>query len=520
MDGGKKLLLISYSSVPVADRHSAIVTATVRALARTFETIDVVAIKGDFISHIERFHGGRLLRVPTSGDSAIERCESFRRAVRRQIDSDTYDVVHVRSPIEGVPICDARATNDFKVVYEVGVFAVDDTSESKVHDEELASLESQLGDEDLRCAERADLVIVHSEAALRTLRKRGIKTRAEVISGGVNIDAFDWEMTEDPAIHTLLCLGRLVPSRDPLGVIEAVRRVLEVMPVRLRWIGEPSAARRDAFKEYAVELGVDRAVSLEPPVPADELPRLIGAATVCLAPAAPTPRFVEWGDLPEGLLEFMACRKAVVAARTAGVEEIARDGTEAMLYAPGDPAGLTSGILFMLRNARHRQLLAKRSYRRVREEFCESSMRRRVVHAYGELLGLDGSSLVDGDEAGLPGTDGSNEVSDEIAVESVTAVMEAAEGSRRVRVEGNTRRVQAGTEEDERTDTQPNIRMKDSEASDSGQAWVLPETTPHAKLPSSTPPPRAKHRPTVEVEDTSRFSTHDTAQPDDEDLED
>jgi glycosyltransferase involved in cell wall biosynthesis len=505
MDDGKKLLLISYSSVPMADRHSAVVTGAVRALARLFETIDVVAIKGDFVSHIERFHGGRLLRVPLSGDSAIERVESFRRAVRRQIDSDSYDVVHVRSPIEGTPICDARAEMDSKVVYEAGVFAAFDASESKAHDDEIASVEAQFGDAELRCADRADLVIVHSEAALRALRQRGIKTRAEVIHGGVNIDAFDWETTEVPQIPTILCLGRLLPSRDPLVVIEAVRRVLEVMPVRLRWIGDPSTERREAYAAIAVELGVDRAVSFEGSVTADDLPRLVGASTICLAPAGPDARFTEWGDLPEGLLEFMACRRTVVAARTAGVEELVRDGTEAMLYAPGDPAGLTSGILFLLRNARHRQLLAKRAYRRVREQFSESSMRRRIAQAYRDLLGIQGPGPGAGDDASLDEPAGASG-GGSAAVEPITAVMEAAaEGSRRVRVEGSTRRVQGASEIDEHYDTQPNIHMKESEPPADEQPWVLPETTPHAKLPSETPHPHAKPRQTVEMEDTSRF---------------
>lgn len=522
MDDGKKLLLISYSSVPMADRHSAVVTGTVRALARTFETIDVVAIKGDFVSHIERFHGGRLLRVPLSGDSAIERVESFRRAVRRQIDSDSYDAVHLRSPIEGTPICEARADMDAKVVYEAGVFAAYDAADSKAHDEELASVEAQLADAELQCADRADLVIVHSEAALRALRRHGIKTRAEVIHGGVNIDAFDWETTADPQIPTLLCLGRLIPSRDPHGVVEAVRRVLEVMPVRLRWIGEPSAARREAWAAAAVELGVDRAVSFEGSVPADDLPRVIGSSTLCLAPAGPAARFTEWGDLPEGLLEFMACRRTVVAARTPGVEELVRDGTEAMLYSPGDPAGLTSGILFLLRNARHRHLLAKRAYRRVREQFSESSMRRRIAQAYRDLLGHEGPGPGADDEASLDEPDGAGVGPGPAAVEPITAVMEAAEGSRRVRVEGSTRRVQGAAEADEHYDTQPNIHMKDPEPPDDEQPWVLPETTPHAKMPSQTPSPRPKPRHAPELEDTSRFvaPSHDPAPGDDEDLED
>lgn len=509
MEVGKKLLLISYSSVPAMDNHSAIVTGTVRALSRLFEAIDIIAIKGDFLAHIERYHACRLLRVPLVGDTANERGESFRRAVRRQIESDSYDVVHVRSPLDGIPIQEAREEHGYKVVYEAGTFAFQDAADAHVHDEEISSIEPQLLADEVSCASQADKVLVHSEAARRALQERGVQTSIELVSTGVNIDFYDWEVTPDSPIPTLLCLGRLASFRDVEGVVEALHRVLEITPVRLRWAGEANAERRELFHSFAMELGVEHAVSFEPAPDAEDLPRLISSSSICLLPAAPIERYLKWGDLPTGMLEFLACRCPIVAPRIAGVEEIVRDGTEAMLYTPGDPSGLTSAILFLLRNPRHRQLLAKRGYRRTREQYCESGLRRRIRHAYHELLGIDQRSP---DALVRPPSKRST-LAGESAPEPITAVMEAAEESRRVKVGGDTRRVHGVEGEEEHSDTQPNINLKDTNIDferNEDRAWVLPETTPHAKQLVDTPLPKMSRPVAVEIEDTSRIMAQES----------
>lgn len=520
MDTGKKLLLISFSSIPAADRHSAIVTGTVRALGRLFESIDIVAVKGDYLAHIERYHNCRLLRVPLVGDTPRERAESFRRAVKRQIESDTYDVIHLRSPLEAHPLCEEAGEKGYRVVFEAGTFAVQDALQNDDLDE-VSQIDEQFSLDEINCANLADQVIVSSEAAKATLRGRGVSKPIDIIPAGVNIDAFDWEMTAEPPVPTILCLGRVAPWRDTASVMEAVRRALEVLPIRLRWIGEPNSERREAFSAYAADMGLTGVISFEAPTDTEDLPLLISSATVCLAPASPGPRYTEWGDQPTGLLEYMACRRPVIAARAAGVEEIVRDGAEAMLYTPGDPDSLTSAILFLLRNPRHRELLAKRGYHRVREQFCESAQRRGILEVYANLLGVQQhppSPLVNSlDDAASSKALASVPVDSQ---EPITAVMEVADESRQVKIDGDTRRVRSVHEpvnDVERLDTQPNYQLEGRAQADtpppSDEEWVLPETTPHAKRPTDAidaPPSGVVESSQVANEDTSRIMNRDT----------
>lgn len=476
MDGEKKLLLISFSLIPNADQHTAKVTGTVRALNRLFEAIDIISIKGEYLAHIERYHASRLLRVPLVGDDGGERGESFRRAVRRQIDSENYDVVHIRSPLEGLPIIEAKQEKGYRVVYEAGNFAFQDAAPHVGDEESLKILEQQLRRDEITCATEADLVVAHSKAAKKALRARGVSRPIEVISAGVNIDVFDWEYALEPTVPTLLCLGRLEPWRDVKGVLEALRRVLEVTPVCLQWVGEAEPEQREEARRIAVDLGVEHDVSFEPPPDLADLPPIISAATICLAPMTPAERFVEWGDLPPSFLELMACQRPVVAARTPGVEEVVRDGTEALLYTPGDPSGLTSSILFLLRNKRHQRLLAKRGYRRVREHHSESAQRRQILQAYRELLGLaQGYDLSRGDLA--KDSQHPSVVPDAATVdgEPVTAVMHTARESESVRIESDTAQFNSASSEVP-FDTQPSIVVDES---NDEASWSVDETSPH-----------------------------------------
>ncbi|MCZ7680438.1 MAG: glycosyltransferase [Sandaracinaceae bacterium] len=88
---------------------------------------------------------------------------------------------------------------------------------------------------------------------------------------------------------------------------------------------------REAVKKAGLEDVVE--VRGEPSDAA--VPALIAAADVCLAPCSD-------GDaaglrqLPQPLLEYLACYRPVIAANVAGLSELVRDDVEGLLYPPGD----------------------------------------------------------------------------------------------------------------------------------------------------------------------------------------
>jgi hypothetical protein len=122
----------------------------------------------------------------------------------------------------------------------------------------------------------------------------------------------------------------------------------------------------------------------------DIFPALISSADICIVPAARNEHMREMGVIPGLLLEFLACRRPVIAARVTGIEELVRDGTEVMFYNCGDSNSLARAVNFMLRNNRQRTLLAEKGYKLVRESYPASAYRRRILSVYRDMEEFSG----------------------------------------------------------------------------------------------------------------------------------
>jgi hypothetical protein len=131
--------------------------------------------------------------------------------------------------------------------------------------------------------------------------------------------------------------------------------------------------------------GLERLVSVRGEPRAVALPSLIAACDLAVVTASTTPRFQELGDLPEPLLEYLACRRPVVAAGVPAVSEVVRDEEEGLIYLPGDEISLADAIVSVSTDAELRAHLVEGAYARVRARFSGAARRRRLAEVY-EML--------------------------------------------------------------------------------------------------------------------------------------
>jgi hypothetical protein len=117
----------------------------------------------------------------------------------------------------------------------------------------------------------------------------------------------------------------------------------------------------------------------------DDMPRVIAQATVCVAPAAPDSER-PLATFPTKLLEYMACRRAVVAPRRPAVQEVVTDGQDGLLFDPGDDMDLARQIGRLLDDGALRERVAEAGYDHVRARHPASAARRRLLEAYARLL--------------------------------------------------------------------------------------------------------------------------------------
>src|SRR5207253_9982232 len=91
-----RTLVVSFSVCPAPDRHGVALLNLLKALAPR-QTVDVLSVRGGDLPYVERLHRARMLRVPVGTGPLAEQLEAFRRAVRRQLEGEEYDVVHLRT---------------------------------------------------------------------------------------------------------------------------------------------------------------------------------------------------------------------------------------------------------------------------------------------------------------------------------------------------------------------------------------------------------------------------------------
>lgn len=392
-----RVLVTAFAPVPGSSPHSAAMLGMTGALRAE---IDLVSLKTDAFPHVEAINGARMFRVPVGDADALEQRRIFDRAVARQLEAERYDVVHVRGPFEGALAAERKADLGFQLVYEMATFP----------DEALGvEVERRWGEAHALCLGAADRVIVPTEAARRAVIERVPEEHIVVVPPGVDLGAFDRQPAPQSPIARLVYLGAFTADRDLATLLGAVRKVHGTRPLSLLIAGEADRGRRARLRQMVEAFGLGDIVLVRGEPASRALPGIISSADLCLATASEDPRFQTLGDLPQPLLEYMACHRPVVAAGVPAVAEVLRDEQEGLLYPPGDESALGEAILEMLRDEGLRQRTTDAAYRRARELFSSGARRRRIQDAYEGLIA--GSQTCDVWAEGFPdGVTGEHEI--------------------------------------------------------------------------------------------------------------
>jgi len=154
---------------------------------------------------------------------------------------------------------------------------------------------------------------------------------------------------------TFLFLGALVGNKGPHILLEAASRIDP--PPRIILTGN---AYNPTFEARLRDLAPSSAEFVGPYQPV-ELPRVLGAADVVVAPAmAPD-------TSPQVVLEALAAGRPVIGSRIGGIPDFVKDGVNGRLFEPGDVATLArlleeladpEEVARLARNAKHQKPVA------------------------------------------------------------------------------------------------------------------------------------------------------------------
>jgi glycosyltransferase involved in cell wall biosynthesis len=373
-----RVLVAGFCAVPGPGRASVQLGHVIRALARR-ASVDVLAARRGEQPYVERRPRVRMLRVPIPDAPLGERAEAFRRALRRQLEGADYDLVHVRDGWTGSVVLELRSRLGYAVVFDAarGILA----DPGSVEPEELPALV----DLESACVRQADLVLAPTEPARRYLASITRPERVCLVPPGVDVNQFDWDDPEPSGPPRILYLGPIAPGRGVRLLVRSMMEVARRCDARLVLAGPADARFRDRMLDSARALGIADRVEIPGEIAHDDAPDAIARATVCVAPSAVDLGASPTALFPTKLLDYMACRRPVVAARRSAATLLVRDGQTGLLFTPGDPADLAERLVALLTDVDLQSRLAEAGYEHVRRHYSASNTRRSLRRAYDGL---------------------------------------------------------------------------------------------------------------------------------------
>jgi len=373
-----RILIAGFVTVPGPDRAGVQMRHVLRALAGD-ASVDVLVLRAGDQPYVERMGNARILRVPVQDEDPAAQINSFRRALHRQLDGAEYDVVHFRDGWSGIPVLEQRERLRYATVFDAARGPFSDPPPTGV------GLAAELARDEEACLLAADLVLVGHEAARRFASSRGRPRRIHVVPPGVDVDQFDWDTAPPAGQARVVHVGTLAPGRGVRILLRAMLDVVRRVDARLVLAGAATPAFARTLRAAIADLGLTGRVDLVGPIDHDRIPALLATATVCVAPAAAELGQRATALYPTKLLEYMACRRAVVAPRRGSVALLVEEGTHGLLFSPGDPQDLAAKLVRLVDDAALRGQLATAGYQLVRAQFTASATRRNLRAAYRAL---------------------------------------------------------------------------------------------------------------------------------------
>jgi glycosyltransferase involved in cell wall biosynthesis len=230
---------------------------------------------------------------------------------------------------------------------------------------------------------RCDRVVVLTEGLNILLQQQyGVSSqRIMVLPSGTDAQQFN----SRDAIACRLELG-LLPNRPYVGfvgsfyryqglacLLDAMVLVKQTYPTaHLLLVGDGEAA--EELKEQAKRLKLETSITWTGRVPYREVPALIGAMNVCVAPFS--------GDRgetsPVKLFDYLACHRPVVASAIASVRETFTSDSGVQLIPPDDARSLAESIISLLNDPTRCRVLGERGRHFVERTFSWTAIVERL----------------------------------------------------------------------------------------------------------------------------------------------
>ena len=381
-----KVLFATFDVIPEPTGTSVRSAALLRSIGNRFET-DALTAKTPDHGHIDRFHGARLLRVPVGSSDVRSRAQAFDRAMRRQLQSEEYDVVHFTDPFGGYALCELRPSYGYKLIYDVRGFP---SMELRYTDPEVESdrkFLTKLRRQEIFCLMNADLVLAPCRVALNHIVSLGVpEDKILLLPPAVDLDAFSTSEPDDDEACRLLYLGSHASWQGLPSLLFSLRQIAEKSRFQARIVGPSHGSWRQQLSSMVREFELRDMVKIEEAVPHEDVPELIAWAHVGLAPLMKVDRNTVQGSAPLKIAEYLVGGRPVITTDLPMCNDIIEHEVNGLLYPATDEDALASCLARICADKKLRLEMGAEARTRGTARFDHRSYASRLLKIYQGLV--------------------------------------------------------------------------------------------------------------------------------------
>jgi glycosyltransferase involved in cell wall biosynthesis len=190
-----------------------------------------------------------------------------------------------------------------------------------------------------------------------------------------------WGFADHPLI---IFVGSFFPYQDVKGLLDAYARVLVKHPqVRLLLVGEGEQYAETV--QYANDLGLANVVKFTGFLPHSEIPAIMSAADIAVAPYTKIEDEKFLGSSMK-LVEYMAAGVPVIASDNGQIREVIQDGVNGFLVPAGDIHALGDTLLKLIEHPHLRQSVGQQARQTALHEYSWDVYISRLENLYASVL--------------------------------------------------------------------------------------------------------------------------------------
>jgi len=173
-------------------------------------------------------------------------------------------------------------------------------------------------------------------------------------------------------VPVLAFVGRLAPQKNPITLLEAVKKLTEGIVLM---VGDGEL--RSQVEEYIGRHGLEERLRLLGQ--RGDIPQILAASDIFVLSS-------DWEGLPYTIIEAMMSGLPVVATRVGGVPELVENGVTGFIVPPKNPQALAKGLQRLLDDPELRHRMGQLGREKALREFTLDRMLRETERVYEEVL--------------------------------------------------------------------------------------------------------------------------------------